>query len=274
MDAILGIDAAWTAGQPSGVALAEETTRGWRCIAVAPSYESFIALADGISVDWSAPRIPGSPPPVELLLSATTRLTTAHLSIVTIDMPIATVPITERRVADNEISKTFGSRHCSTHSPNHDRPGPLGAALSREFESQGYTIATKSDPVGTLNRLIEVYPHPALLSLLGREERVRYKVSKTKKYWRNISASEGRKKILEELHAIRLELHKKLGPFELPLPPLGTETTPRMLKRYEDALDALVCVWVGTTYLGKNASAFGNTTAAIWCPSDPLPPTH
>ena len=35
MRTVLGIDAAWTGTQPSGVALAEETERGWRLDAVA-----------------------------------------------------------------------------------------------------------------------------------------------------------------------------------------------------------------------------------------------
>src|SRR2546427_180854 len=135
MDAILGIDAAWTRDQPSGVALAQRTALGWQCIAVAPSYDTFIALSHGTPVDWNAPSIPGSAPPVAKLLEATARLTRAHLCVVAIDMPVATVPITGRRAVDNMISKTFGKRGCSTHSPGIDRPGNLGAALSREFQS-------------------------------------------------------------------------------------------------------------------------------------------
>ena len=70
MDAILGIDAAW------------------QCIAVAPSYDTFIALSHGIPVDWNTPSIPGGAPPVAKLLEATARLTKAHLSVVAIDMPV------------------------------------------------------------------------------------------------------------------------------------------------------------------------------------------
>ena len=268
MNAILGIDAAWTINQPSGVALAERTALGWQCVAVAPSYDTFIALAHGIPIDWNAASIPGSAPPVTKLLEATARLTRAHLSVVAIDMPVATVPITGRRVADNEISIAFGGRGCSTHSPSTKRPGDLGTALSCEFQSHGYTITTKSDPTGALNRLIEVYPHPALLSLLGRNKRVPYKVAKTGKYWPNVPTSERKIFILHEFQAIRDRLQDELGRFELPLPPLNIITTQRMLKRFEDALDALVCVWVGTRYIEKRAKPFGNSTAAIWCPAD------
>jgi predicted RNase H-like nuclease len=38
------------------------------------------------------------------------------------------------------------------------------------------------------------------------------------------------------------------------------------LKRYEDALDALVCAWVGAKYLLGEAVAYGDGTAAIWVP--------
>ena len=44
---VLGIDAAWTAHQPSNIALVQNTGSRWSCIAVAPSYEAFIAQASG-----------------------------------------------------------------------------------------------------------------------------------------------------------------------------------------------------------------------------------
>ena len=46
MHAVLGIDAAWTAAQPSGVALAVERGNGWRMIGAVASYQRFHALAD------------------------------------------------------------------------------------------------------------------------------------------------------------------------------------------------------------------------------------
>jgi hypothetical protein len=44
--AVLGIDAAWTATQPSGVAVVSEEPGGWRLVAVANSYRSFCDLGD------------------------------------------------------------------------------------------------------------------------------------------------------------------------------------------------------------------------------------
>ena len=39
---VLGIDAALTVHQPSGIALVQNTATGWSCLAVAPSYRAFI----------------------------------------------------------------------------------------------------------------------------------------------------------------------------------------------------------------------------------------
>jgi predicted RNase H-like nuclease len=39
------------------------------------------------------------------------------------------------------------------------------------------------------------------------------------------------------------------------------------LKRYEDALDAVVCCWVGMEYIARSARPYGDGLAAIWCPT-------
>ena len=51
---VLGIDAAWTVVQPNGVAVVERGAAGgtWQCLALAPSYASFLGLAAGRPVDW------------------------------------------------------------------------------------------------------------------------------------------------------------------------------------------------------------------------------
>ena len=46
---VLGLDAAWTLREPSGVALVSRIADQWRTLAVAPSYASFVGLADGVA---------------------------------------------------------------------------------------------------------------------------------------------------------------------------------------------------------------------------------
>jgi len=55
------------------------------------------------------------------------------------------------------------------------------------------------------------------------------------------------------------------GPIPVTLPTAGNCLL-LDLKRYEDALDALVSAWVGVEYIEQRAVAFGDARAAIWCP--------
>ena len=185
MTAILGIDAAWTATEPSGVALICSTSHGWRSVAVAPNYEMFIALSAGKAVNWDQTPIRGNAPDIPRLLAAAKQLAGEKVKLVTIDMPVATVPITARRAADDAISKEFGGRWCSAHTPNATRPGKISTEISEVLYASGYPLVCDGS-VDVMSRcLLEVYPHPALLSLLQRDRRIPYKVSKSKQYWRN-----------------------------------------------------------------------------------------
>src|SRR5262245_9277922 len=133
MTVILAIDAAWTATNPSGVALISSDGSRWRCAAVAPSYGAFLDLAGGNPFDWARGRFAGGAANVANLLAAAEVLGRAPVDLVAIDMPIATIPITGRRVADNLVSQEYGGQGCSTHSPSTSRPGELGATLSKSF---------------------------------------------------------------------------------------------------------------------------------------------
>ena len=151
MTVVLGIDAAWTATEPSGVALVVSDLGGWRCIAVAPSYDAFLALPSGASADWRRSRFCGSAVEVPQLLDAARSLAGDTVDLVTIDMPVATVPITGRRTADNVISASFGGRGCSTHTPSADRPGSLGSSLSAAFAAAGFLDCDGRDQGGRVS---------------------------------------------------------------------------------------------------------------------------
>ena len=107
---------------------------------------------------------------------------------------------------------------------------------------------------------IEVYPHPAVLTLLDRGYRVPYKVAK-----RRLREADG---IVAEFKEIANGLSREIKgiPDVVPLPDIPYLGTLNALKRYEDTLDALVCAWVGKRYLEGRAKPFGDDTAAIWVP--------
>lgn len=261
---ILAIDAAWTASQPSGVALVQQRGSRWRCIALAPSYRSFTEQAEGIVGEWSVSRFQGSEPDIHGLLEAAERLAGHPPDLVTIDMPIARTPFATRRAADRAVSREFGSRHCAAHSPTAARPGLLGVRISEGLSAAGYELATTDTRSPGGREFLEVYPHPALLSLLRRAKRVPYKVSKSRKYWPREPVPVRVRNLLDEFRAIRAALVEVFdGPMaEFPEP--DDVRSLSALKRYEDALDALVCAWVGVEYLAGRTVPLGDGDAAIW----------
>lgn len=273
MTVILGIDAAWTEIEPSGVGLIDKQEGAWRCLAVAPSYSAFLDLARDRTVNWNC-RHYGGRPPISELLTAASAISRKPVDVVVLDMPVSTKSITARRYADDCVSRESGSRWCSAHTPSKLRPGALGSRLTEELARLGYPVATVETSVATMSRLVEVYPHPALLSLLGRQMRVPYKVSKSRKYWPGKSPKDRVALLLREFRTIDRALREFLGSFEIPLPSdSDAPVTLAGLKRFEDALDALVCCWIGAQYVEGRTTALGDASAAIWCPSNVLQKT-
>ena len=78
MRAVLGIGAAGTLTQPSGVALATELSSGWRVIAAASSYQRFHALVDGRLLGEQRPS--GSLPDASALLASASVLCDAPVN--------------------------------------------------------------------------------------------------------------------------------------------------------------------------------------------------
>lgn len=112
--------------------------------------------------------------------------------------------------------------------------------------------------------MIEVYPHPAIVGLTGAVERLKYKASKERKLWPGLTALARRENIIRELARIETSLAAHIDSIILPRIPPTSAT--RMLKALEDAIDALVCAWVGVEYRAGRARAYGDETAAIWIP--------
>src|SRR5690606_33456717 len=117
----------------------------------------------------------------DALLTAVERLAGRPPDVIAIDMPLSHQPITKRRAADDVVSRRFGARGCSVHSPTAIRPGPLSDRLRAALELRGFPLVTAGR---SLPALIEVYPHLALLQLCQASRRLEYKASKARKYWK------------------------------------------------------------------------------------------
>ena len=266
MPSVLGIDAAWSDSEPSGVALIRTRSDGcWECVELAPSYDSFIGIADGNEVKWDEPKIQGSRPhPKRLLRAAEQLLGGKRVSVISVDMPLSEKRITRRRESDNAISREFGGKGCGTHSPSSARPGKISDQLRKSLANLGYELAVNEPASDTV---IEVYPHPALLHLLDRDYRVPYKVDKTRKYWPCVCLRQRADRLIKEFRSIYQGLADVIQCIPDFLPPSPYEGTLTSLKRYEDTLDALVCAWVGSRYIEGCAVPYGDNVAAIWVPN-------
>jgi predicted RNase H-like nuclease len=254
--AVLGIDAAWTEIQPSGVALAEEIGGEWRLATVAASYADFGANR----TDLSAASAAG-------LISASEAVCGRAPAIVAVDMPLANTPIVARREADNAVSRAYGARHCSTHTPSAIRPGPVSDRLRAGFTDLGYQLATQAIAGPSL---IEVYPHPALVELTGAGRRLPYKAAKVRAYWPGLAPAARRVRLIEVWADIIAALDGVIIGVSAALPLPRADAPVRRLKAFEDQLDAVVCAWSGICALEGAARPFGDLTAAVWIPTGPV----
>lgn len=262
--AVLGVDAAWTDSQDSGIALLSESSTGWRCVRVAPSLFEFTT-----GLVWDGPELRlNAELPIAL---ETCRKLLGHdrIEVVAVDMPLAHSSITQRREADNQISRMFGHRKCAVHSPTPIRPGAFGRRMHEHLADAGFSLATEE---GTPSpALIEVYPHVALLGMMGVTERLPYKATKTGKYWPGIPLPERKRRLVQEWRHILARLEIDIRDIDLALPRAPENSPGGQLKRIEDAIDALVCAWMAVQYLNGAAVPEGDKDAAIWIPKSALP---
>lgn len=251
MPVVLGIDAAWTPTRHSGIALVKENLDGWRLVRACSSVNEFLGEGD---------RASASPAPLDArsLLEAARRMAHEMPAVVAVDMPlVARGEITGRRFADNAVSSCFGAAKCSTHSPTPNRPGQVASQLRDSFADAGYVLATAGRPARP-RTLIEAYPHPAVMRLLGERERVPYKIASKGRSERAVALGHQRR-IADALRACFRDVDLEVPRDGAPL---------RELKAFEDTVDALVCAWVGVKYLSGGAFPYGDSTAAIWIPGE------
>ena len=166
------------------------------------------------------------------------------------------------------VSSEFGKYWCGTHTPTPNRPGNLSAKLRQDLEGHGYDLAVGGNP--SAMKMIEVYPHPAIVALLSLDRRLPYKVDRRGRYWReeSLTTTEKKRRLIKAFRRIHIGLAREIDGLPDFLPSVPYPGTYNSLKRCEDKIDALVCAWVGARYLEGRAMAFGDRrTNAIWVPT-------
>ncbi len=269
---VLGVDAAWTAHHPAGVALVKIPQRGRpRLLRVARSYEEFCGFSKNDRIDWPT-TVHGSEPNIPALLAVCERIAGAMPNVIALDIPIGAQLITGRRTADRMVTSAYIRRKAGTHSPTAKRPGPISQMLFEQLSACGFNwVHAKATIFQNENShlFIEAYPHPAIIELLGIEERLKYKVSKLQKYWPDIEANKRWAAVAQNLARLRAALDKRIAGVADWLPSAKAfikNGTLSRLKGYEDALDAIVCAWIGCEFLAGRCVAYGDEDSAIWLP--------
>jgi predicted RNase H-like nuclease len=248
---ILGLDAAWTPHRATGCAVIAGSSGSWTCLAACSSYEDFFRQSRSLSALEAAAALAGSAP-----------------DVVSVDMPLAKTAIAARRTCDNALSRAFAASGLGVHSSTPERPGRVSTVLMETLTNAGYDLAV--DGVAPASRqVIEVYPHIAVMHLTGASYRVPYKVARAAKYWPGETPAARRRKLRAEHARILSALQERVAGISLELPP--ESAGPTQLKRFEDALDGVICAWIGALYLEGNCRSYGDATAAIWVP-EPVKP--
>lgn len=269
---VLGIDAAWTAHHPAGVALVKIPQRGRpRLLCVARSYEEFYMMNDDDGIGWST-KVRGSEPNIPALLTVCERIAGATPNVIALDIPIGPQFISGRRAADKMVTSAYISRKAGTHSPTANRPGPISQRLFEQLSACGFTWLHANITIAhnkNSHVFIEAYPHPAIIELLGLDERLKYKVSKLQKYWPDLEGNKRWTAVAQNLARLRTALDARIAGVAEWLPAAKTlikNGPASRLKGYEDALDAIVCAWIGCEFLAGRCVAYGDEKSAIWLP--------
>jgi predicted RNase H-like nuclease len=132
------------------------------------------------------------------------------------------------------------------------------------FTAHGFRLAT-AGPTPRGPAILEAFPHIAVLALLGATRRVPYKVARSGQYWPDVPGDVRRARIRHRWASILAALRRRIDlSWRLP----RTFGSFALMKRYEDALDAIVCAWLAIEYLDGRAEALGDATAAIWAPRE------
>jgi len=231
---VIGVDLAWGSRNDSGLC----------------------AVEDGVVLDSACLRSDDD-------IEAWIRRWGAGEMLVAFDAPLIVRNRGGRRACESVIASAFAREHAGPYPGNLTllRGDVRAARLARRLKLAVTPSAVRRRP---LRAAIEVYPHPALVVLLERADRLPYK------------AKQGR--LPDVRYAALCELVQGLERFKRGDPPLDVTASPRWptlvatcharpsgiaLKRLEDELDAYVCAYIGSYHLawgGRRSLTIGDGT--------------
>ena len=234
---LAGIDLAWHSdNNPSALAFGELS-------------DGVLEVTDVIPAVYSIEKIVGQ-------LNSTDQL-----QGVAIDASLIIPNESGQRRCEKEIARHYGSRGAACHASNTTLyPDADSVKLSKTLSLQGF------EHLGKDKWQIECYPHPAIIEIFGLERRLYYKKGRV------ADKKAGQKRLaslitgLSKNHLLPLRLNDHHGQYfdHDHINSLKGKT----LKSNEDALDAIICLYIAGLYTVDAPSRFfGNIDDGyVWIP--------
>ncbi|MDH5835271.1 DUF429 domain-containing protein [Luteimonas kalidii] len=173
---------------------------------------------------------------------------------VAIDAPLVISNEVGMRACERELGCAYGGRKASCHASSLARyPNSDGVVLSNHLERLGFRHL---GPTGQRWQL-ECYPHPALIEIFGLRERLPYKKGTVGQ--KRVGQIELGRLICSLATSSLLPLHVPDDVRRQVEPDHIQHLVGRELKRNEDMLDAIICMYIGALYqAGQRDQVFGS----------------
>lgn len=169
---------------------------------------------------------------------------------------------TGQRECERAISRQYGRYKAACHASNLTLyPDAASVVLATQLAHRGFCHMGVPK---TEQWQIECYPHPALIEMFGLNERLAYKKGKVAQKRRGQQMLAGLLHSLARSGRVQLELSAAVD--ELLSPDLILANRGKRLKQHEDALDALVCVYIAALYADSQPfDIFGDADDGYIC---------
>jgi len=181
-----------------------------------------------------------------------------------IDAPLIIKNATGQRDCERELSQEYGSRYASCHTSNTTLyPNAASTILSNYLSKADYKHLGSPE---SEHWQIECYPHPALIEIFDLSERLPYKKGRVAERKQGQVNLANHLKSLEKSNTLKLTIDNASEIFleENHIQSIAGTS----LKRNEDALDSIICAYVGALYaMMAPHQIFGNIeTGYIYVP--------
>lgn len=163
--------------------------------------------------------------------------------VVAIDAPLAVPNESGGRPCDRQVASLFGRFQAGPYPANRSslaRYGGLRAeAIRQRLGSLGYSHSPEIVRKASVRQVIEVFPHPAIVSLFGLEHSLKYKARRGRGYEQRWNELSRLRDLLVSLGGAEPPLNIGPGLAEIAI----SGRRGRAFKEIEDQLDAVVCAY-------------------------------